>query len=316
VLIGQNLVRNKCPTATFIWCSAHRLNLVVGKAVSCNNDAIDLFGNLELVYNFITGSKKRVAVYEDFQSKYSNTGQKRRLKRVSTTRWMSQDYALQAVLDTFDSVIYTLEQTKDTECRNDHSVGHLAGCLLNYLLSKRFIMTAISFKTVFDVLSPLNTILQSSDLDLFAAIHSISNAQSKINNLRQKDGVFESLMTKVNDFISDKEFIFSDLQDKRIHRKKKMPGENSNDCPIVCPVQKFKVETFFRCLDVLIINITEYFNTEMSGIYKDISLLTKKRIDEIKENPDSLPEDSFLIFCNIYSNFLNQDNLRNEYKQF
>jgi len=54
---------------------------------------------------------------------------------------MSQDYALQAVLETFDSVIYIIEQTKDTEGRKDHSVGHLAGCLLNYLLSKRFIMT-------------------------------------------------------------------------------------------------------------------------------------------------------------------------------
>lgn len=225
----QNLVKNKCPTATFIWCSAHRLNLVVGKAVGCNNDAIDLFGNLELVYNFITGSKKRVAVY-DFQSKYSNTGLKQRLKRVSTTIWMSQDYALQAVLDTFDSVIYTLEQTRDTEGRNDHSVGHLGGCLLNYLFSKRFVMTAITFKTIFDVLSPSNTILQSSDLDLFAAIHSISNAQSKINNLRQ-DAIFESLMTKVDDFISDKEeFIFSDLQDKRIRSKKKMPGKISKDC--------------------------------------------------------------------------------------
>lgn len=131
---------------------------------------------------------------------------------------MSQDYALHAVLNTFNSVIYKLEQTRDTEGRNDHSVGHLAGFLLNYMLSKIFIMTAISYKTVFDVLSPLNTILQSSDLDIFAAIHSISNAQSKINN--QKDGVFESLMTKVNDFILDKEeFVFSDLQDKRIRRK-------------------------------------------------------------------------------------------------
>jgi len=75
-------------------------------------------------------------------------------------------------------------------------------------------MIAISFKTVFDVLSPLNTILQSSDLDIFAAILCISNAQSEISNLRQKDGVFKSLMTKVNDFISDKEeLIFSDLQD-------------------------------------------------------------------------------------------------------
>lgn len=130
-------------------------------------------------------------------------------QHVTTTRWISQYYALQAVLDTFDSVIYTLEKIRDTEGRNDHNVGHLAGCLLNYLFSKRFVMTAITFKTIFDVLSPLNTILQSSDLDIFAAIHSISNAQSKINNLQQNDGVFESLMTKVDDFISDKEeFIF------------------------------------------------------------------------------------------------------------
>ncbi|KAE9522277.1 hypothetical protein AGLY_017320 [Aphis glycines] len=225
----QHLVKNKCPTATFIWCSAHRLNLVLNKAVSCNNDAIDLFGNLELVYNFITGSKKRFTVYEDFQSKYSNTGQKRRLKRVSTTRWMSQDYALQAILDTFDSVIYTLEQTRDTEV-----------------------------------------------LDFFAAIHSISNALLKINNLRQKDEVFESLMTKVYDLISDKgEFIFSDLLDKRIRIKQKMPGEKNQ-----------------------------------------VIALWFALIDEIKENPDSLPEDSFLTFCNIYSNFLNQDNLKNEYIQF
>lgn len=45
-------------------------------------------------------------------------------------------------------------------------------------------------------------------------------------------------------------------------------------------------------------------------------MFTKKRINEIKENPDSLPEDSFLIFCNIFSNFLNLDNLKNEYIQF
>jgi len=50
-----------------------------------------------------------------------------------------------------------------------------------------------------------------------------------------------------------------------------MPGEKSNDCPIVCPVQKFKIETFFKCLGVLTNNIIYYFNAEMIGIYKDIS---------------------------------------------
>lgn len=81
----------------------------------------------------LLAAKSELQFMKIFQSKYSNTGQKRRLKRVSTTRWMSQDYDLQAVLGTFDSVIYTLEQTRDTEDTNDHRVGHLAGCLLNKL---------------------------------------------------------------------------------------------------------------------------------------------------------------------------------------
>jgi len=29
----QSFIKEKCPTATFIWCSAHRLNLVVAKTV-------------------------------------------------------------------------------------------------------------------------------------------------------------------------------------------------------------------------------------------------------------------------------------------
>jgi len=67
----QALIKEKCPSATYIWCTAHRLNLVVVKAVSSSLDAVDLFGNMETLYNFICGSKKRVAYYEKVQNEYS-----------------------------------------------------------------------------------------------------------------------------------------------------------------------------------------------------------------------------------------------------
>lgn len=82
----QSRINDKCPTATFILCCAHILNLIVTKAVGCNSDAVDLFGNLEALYDFISRSKKRVAYYEAAQKKYVTTRQGRRLKRVSTTR--------------------------------------------------------------------------------------------------------------------------------------------------------------------------------------------------------------------------------------
>lgn len=121
---------------------------------------------METVYNFICNSKKRVAYYEEVQIKYSLTKKGRRLKRVSTTRWMSQDRALQAVLETYDSVIDTLDHVRKTEGPDDHSVGHMCGCLLDYLLSKRFVYTALWFQQLFNVLAPLNTLLQTSDLEI------------------------------------------------------------------------------------------------------------------------------------------------------
>jgi len=49
----------------------------------------------------------------------SSNKQGRRLKKVSTTRWMSHNYALEAVLETFEPIIYTLQHTRDTGGRDD-----------------------------------------------------------------------------------------------------------------------------------------------------------------------------------------------------
>lgn len=63
---------------------------------------MDLFGNMETLYNFICGSKKQNAFYEKVQNEYSTGQRVRRLKRIST-RWSSQD--IQTILETFDAVI-------------------------------------------------------------------------------------------------------------------------------------------------------------------------------------------------------------------
>ncbi|KAL4113064.1 hypothetical protein QTP88_016758 [Uroleucon formosanum] len=49
----QSLVKKENPCAVYVWCWAHRFNLVVVDAVSCCIEARDLFGYLETLYNFI-----------------------------------------------------------------------------------------------------------------------------------------------------------------------------------------------------------------------------------------------------------------------
>jgi len=75
----QALVKAKNKRATFVWCHAHRLNLVVKKLVSSSVDSVNLFGNLETLYSFIWCAKKRVALYRQFQEKLNNNSEKRQL---------------------------------------------------------------------------------------------------------------------------------------------------------------------------------------------------------------------------------------------
>lgn len=49
--------------ALYIWCYAHRLNLIILSAVGSCTDAVDLFGNLEKLYAFINCSKKIADLY-------------------------------------------------------------------------------------------------------------------------------------------------------------------------------------------------------------------------------------------------------------
>jgi hypothetical protein len=52
------------------------------------------------------------------------------------------------------------------------------------------------------------------------------------------------------------------------------------------------------------------------GLLKDISLLSKKRLNEVKQNIKNFPVDAFNVFGKIYSKFVQPDNARHEYKEF
>ncbi|XP_025416841.1 zinc finger MYM-type protein 6-like isoform X2 [Sipha flava] len=94
-------IKEESPQALFVWCHSHRLALVVKQAVSCNSNAVDLFGNLETLYVFLWCSKKRAAIFREIQIECDNMEGKynplHAVKRVSTTCWSSHAAALHVV---------------------------------------------------------------------------------------------------------------------------------------------------------------------------------------------------------------------------
>ncbi|XP_008179341.1 zinc finger MYM-type protein 1-like [Acyrthosiphon pisum] len=162
----QAIVKEHNSSATYVWCWAHKFNLVIVDAVSSCSQARDLFGTLETLYDYIGSSKKRVGLYSASQRKIYPGKPLRRLKRVDTTRWTSHSAALCTGFDTYDSIIDTLE---DLQHDSDRISSVKASSLINYLLSERFILTSFIFKQIFELTSPLTKFLQGVNTDLLGA---------------------------------------------------------------------------------------------------------------------------------------------------
>lgn len=311
----QSLVKKENPCAVYVWCWAHRFNLVVVDAVSCCKEARDLFGYLETLYDFIGSSKKRVHVYSTNQKTRYPNKLLRRLKRVETTRWSSHSSSLQTVLDTYDAIIDSLFDIKD-DPMTDRVSSVKAGSLLEYLLQERFLLTAFIFKKIFDKTSSLSKCLQSVDIDLCAAISHVEQTLNIIKTFRSDDE-FKNLIQAKDDFIQskNKEFSFTPLPVNRIRRTKKMPGEISSDQCIIDRMDNFKVNTFYTILDITTTQITKRFNEETMPFFKDLSLFSHKRLREVAET-NVIPKDAFKGFSEIYGKFVDEESLKHEYIQF
>ena len=84
-----------CKKAVYIWCNAHRLNLVMNSVTSCCQDVKSTLGLLEELYTFMNGHKRN-DVFTKAQA--CSDGRNQQLKRVSTTRWNSTEAAIDTVL--------------------------------------------------------------------------------------------------------------------------------------------------------------------------------------------------------------------------
>lgn len=313
----QAFIREQNQSAIYVWCYAHRFSLVIVDAVSSCLEARDLFGNLEVLYDFLGSSKKQIGLFSNFQKNRYPGKPQRRLKRVTTTRWSSHSSALLTVLDTFDALIDTLD-----DLQNDPTTDRVccvkASGLMDYLLSERFVLTSLLFINIYNITSPLSKFLQSENADLLAAVNYVKDVLIKIEDLRSENE-FNELQNNKNKFIESKknDFSFTSLKEiKRIRRIKQMSGELALDESISNPLNLFKVNTYIIIIDIIMTQIKECFNEGSTPLLKDFSLFQRRRIKEIAEDNLSMPLDAFDGLEAFYGKFISAKNLKREYLQF
>lgn len=314
----QSLIKSFNSAATYVWCYAHRLNLVLTDAVSCSYNAKDMFGIVEVIYEFISSSKNRVAIFENYQRTLYPGKQIKRFKRVQTTRWWSHDLALRTVISTFDALIETLTVIEEKCGSNDRKSAFHARSLRKSIISDRFLLTALTYIEVFDIITPLSNILQAKDMDLLGAVDSVFKSINSLQKLRN-DSKFTEIINELKEFKNNSTLNIEDFKPLQMNRKKVVPrmyDEKSLDDAIDEPLKNFKVNTYYCAIDLTLTQMKDRFSDISTGIFKDLSLFSRRRIKEIANDTSKLPSDAFLIFSSVYEKFVDRSDLIREYIQF
>lgn len=261
-------MQEHCKKAIYIWCHAHRLNLVVNATAVCSTDIKNTLGLLEELYVFMCGHKRN----DVFMKAQSDAAARQlQLKRVSTTRWNSSEAAVDTVLLRYSQVLQALSQL--SEPGNDSATITQATGLRSRMRSIGVIVAMHVLKCVYHIIGPASRVLQGITIDLAGAAALLSDCRNQFDKLRaDADGTWKVLYQKSIDFALA-HGVPTEFPAERLKRKKKMAGEQAAD-ESLRGAEHLKVNTFIAILDEVIQQLSSRFSDQNVAFMKQLSLFT------------------------------------------
>ena len=218
----KTLIMNECPSAHYVHCFAHQLQLtLVAVAKKKNHDCCWLFDEvLPLLLNFIGGSSKRKEILHEKQLAHiaealsfgelltgCGLNQDLSLIRPGDTRWSSHFRSLKNVLTMFSAILESLETIADAHDSNQVK----ALSILSMLMSFDFVFIAHLMGSIFGLKVSLNMSLQKMDQDIVNAMKLVDSTKLGLQKLR--DNGWETHLNKVTSFLVGYDIDISNMED-------------------------------------------------------------------------------------------------------
>jgi len=184
----------------------------------------------------------------------------------------------------------------------------------------KFLTTAITYKKMFQIITPLSKMLQTKDTDLIGVIDLVKEKIQHLETCRS-DIEFSTVFNEVEEF---KKCSINECEDFKpnphnsIRRVPRKADEIAVDEVIEDPLQNYKIKTYFIAFDTAITQIKERFNEISNGLFKNLylSLFSRRRMEKISNDLNKLPVDAFKVFSDTYSKFVDKEDLKREYVKF
>ena len=158
------IIRERVPTANYVHCKAHALNLAIvdSCAEPCVRTMMAIVQEIAFSYHYSAKTLTR------FQEELSTNVQegldgKTKLKTLCETRWFSRADALCTFKSAFPVIVAALEHLRDS---NDTKSGQQVSAILRF----DFIIALIVSEHILNGIVPLTGMLQAKSFDLLEAV--------------------------------------------------------------------------------------------------------------------------------------------------
>ena len=300
-------IQKRCNKAVYIWCHAHRLNLVVNAVSVCSKDIKNTLGLLEELYVFMSGHKRN----DVFCNEQGDAGERTlQLKRVSTTRWNSSQDAVDTVLVRYGTLLQTLSTL--SESKYDSATITQATGLKSRLQDIRVIICMHILRSVYRIIGPASRSLQGIATDLGNAAALLSDCKQQFENLRaEADKEWDAVFTQSVEFAAV-HGIPSDFPSERPRKKRRMDDELAVD-ECLTGKERMKVDTFIRVIDEVMQQLQSRFSDQNVALMKQLSYFTPGSLLSINAD-DLCSSDDIVGICDQYG--LNVEDVHKEMMDF
>ncbi|KAE9530014.1 hypothetical protein AGLY_011476 [Aphis glycines] len=250
----QKRIKDIEPSAAYVHCSAHNLNLVVNDAVKEITEMEIFFDVVQRVFVFFGHSIVRWRILSDL-IKESNSQNGLLIKKLNPTRWAGRYEAVFALKIRFVEIQKAL--TKVILCSSKLDEKNEAEGIKKQIENYNFICTLVFQCKILQIINLTSKILQSKSVDLDNASNSLKNCYEQLKEYRCN---FNDLLEEAN-IVAKSWSISTEFQNKRRKVVKKYFDELCTDMRLTCPESLFRVTIFNRALDILINQISKRFSS-------------------------------------------------------
>jgi hypothetical protein len=304
------------PKAIYFHCAAHRLNLVVVSACHCVREAVNFFGIVQSVYNFIACAPTRQALYEEAWAEVEEMKGKRMLtlKKLCEVRWGCQRRALRVLLTGYPAVMYALNTSLET--MTDVKAVATARGLVTQLTTFEFVFCLNVFHPLLELTGICSDIFSGEGLDLCQMLQTVENLLNQLYIERSDDG-FEKCWKAAEEFAMKHEIAVpaeGDCKARQKYVSKRVDANVKTQFHATTVKEFLRVDVFYPIYDTTRAAISSRFNDDSKPLVSAFTALFPNNL--LTENDASSEKKVTFLLDHYDGDFEESRKLVPEWKLF